>query len=47
LGWWCVIAYQQGFAVLPGHGVVTQPPFGVQSLGDGLAKGFQQLAAVF
>jgi hypothetical protein len=46
LGRWCVIADQQGFAVLPGHGVMAQPPFGVQGLGDGLAKGFQQLTAV-
>jgi hypothetical protein len=46
LGRWCVIAGQQGFAVLPGNGVVAQPPLGVQRLGDGLAEGFQQLAAV-
>ena len=37
----------RGVAVLPSNGLVAQPSLGVQRLGDGLAKGFQQLAAVF
>jgi hypothetical protein len=38
LGRWCVIADQQGFAVLPSNGVVALPTLGVEGLGDGLAE---------
>jgi len=36
-----ILALNDGFAVLPGDGVLTQPPLFLQRLADGLAERFQ------